>query len=164
MVKTLKKSQIPGLYGLLKATSKSTLPIKFVIARNLNSVEPVFESYQEERSELHRKHVLINEVGEAIIKEEFAKSAESWNAVPYECFEYQSEEAKQAFFDELNAISDSDVEITIDQESLDRKVRTKSVGKDSQYELVSVRSLMEDPDCPIDADVIAALFKHDILI
>lgn len=162
-MKTLKNQEVPGLYALLKSASKSTLPIKFTIARNLKSVEPVFESYQDDKDALHRKYVLLNEEGEGVIKEEHIETVKQIGAVPYEFFEYQDEDSKDKFFEELKELNEKEVQVELAQENLNRKVKVKLSGDVEKYETLTIEEVLEDPSTPVNGDALAALFKYDIL-
>lgn len=163
MTKTLKNQEVVGLYSLLKATAQSTLPIKFTIARNLKAVEPVFESYQEEKDTLHKKYVLLNEQGEGVVKEEYVEVIKNMRAIPYEFFEYQDETSRTTFFDELKELGDKEVSIELTQEDLKRKVKVKLGGDAERYETLTIEEVLEDPSTPVNGDALAVLLKYGIL-
>ena len=161
---TLSNERILGLHHVLESLSKSTLPIKFTVAKNLKTVAKYRESYLEEKEDLHKKFVVLNDEGVALIKDAFADQVRNMQAIPYHLFQYDSEEQEVEFFKQLKELTDLESEITLAQEDLSRKikVKTESVEGTVNYESLSLQEVLEISD-DVDTDAISKLLDYEIL-
>lgn len=162
----LTNQKMTGLYAILKALSKSTLPIKFTIARNLKSVEEFYTTYTEKKDALHKAAVMLDDEGDSVVKDEFKEIVQSGRmpSIPYEWFEYQNEEAKESFFKELKELNETTVSIKLAQEDLKRKIKVRLQGEKSEsIETLTLEEIIEDPSSNVNADAIAALLEYEIL-
>jgi hypothetical protein len=161
---SISNKKLTGLFAVLKHLATLTLPMKFTIARNLKSIEPQYEAYTEEKDALHKKSVLVDDKGENVIKEQFVEFLPKMQVVPYEWFEYGSEEEEKEFFDALTELNDREVEIALHQEDLNRKVKVKLTSEKSEsYETLTLEQILEDPSTQIGGDAIAILLEYEIL-
>jgi len=160
----ISNQKMTGLYSVLKSLSQSTLPMKFTIARNLKAIEPLFEAYTEAKDVIHKKYVLVDEKGDNAIKQQYQSLLDKAPVVPYNWFEYESEEGEKKFFDELQELNDVCVDINLQQEDLKRKVKVKLVGEKSEsYETLTLEEVLEDPSTQINGDALSVLLEYEIL-
>ena len=161
---TVTNVKMVGLRSVLKVLAESTLPIKFTLARNLKALEGSYEEYTEEKNALHKKHVLLNENGEGVIKDEFTELLSQVQSVPYQWFEYSSEKDSDLFFKALEELNTTEVEIGLHSEQLDRKVKVKLGGEASEtIETLTLQEILEDPSSKVNANALAVLLEYEIL-
>lgn len=165
-MRKVKNLEMLGLYNMHKELSTLQLPFKFTIAKNLKTLEDAFNKYKDAQQDLHTTHVLVDGEGNAAIKLSCVELAKGLQHIPYQFFEYKDENAEKEFYEKLNELNNTEVELEIVQESLERKVRFKLIGKDKEEEslTVSLQEYLDEFAENITADKILDLLKHEILV
>jgi hypothetical protein len=148
-----------GVMNSMKEMPKN--PIKFCLIRNLKKTEIIKIEFENYKDEIFQSTVKIDENGLAVISEEFKDKIEDGSGVPYEFFEYNSEESKKEFFNKVNDKLREEVEIELSKESLSRVIRVSS--EDGKYNDSTIEEVLSDPLNGLDVNTLTYLMENILI-
>lgn len=141
-------------------------PLKFCVIRNAKELKCIVEKFELSRGELFNDSVLLNEDGNPSVIDSCIETVKELQAagegVPWNFYQYKSEDSKKVFFNELKDLMAEEVTVNLKSESLSRPIRV-TLPDGSNIES-TIESVLEDPSNNIDVNMLSILMDCGILV
>lgn len=137
-------------------------PLKFCITRNAKIINPIIQSFIEKRDDEFRSRVKLDPEGNPFVAEGHKKNVmellSKGQAIPFEWYEYNSDNERDEFFKIIDDLLEEEHELTLVKESLSRTIKLSD--KDGNYMDCTLESVLEDPANNIDVNILTVFMEY----
>lgn len=156
----IKNAQAADLLQVLTDVSRmKKMPLKFCIARNIKMLQEPVQEYFDKKDELFKAAVKIDAESNAVVIESLRDEySNDGDRVPYNAFEYNSEEAKKDFLKKLTELNSAEIDVEFHKESANREIKVSM--EDGTYSDATIAQVLEDPNNDITPSLITVFMQY----